>query len=409
MIRYLFLLLSITAYAQEERKVPEAEAVDPALVMVELAPADPAELKFSPEELQKAIKASAEHLKEIYGEEAMKNYEPVGVDVDIAKTTLLPDDKTLKSALKQLDAGTVNYCAADVKANSQLIDLSSNMTDIVQNLEGETSKNNGGMLYIIWGYHRGKHTKSDATFKTPDGTFTIHDAVGVDRQSSGFLTYIDPTKISQPQYNLRIGYAFNEKWAVEVGNDHMKWVFVPSSSGHKITGDYRDVWIDGSKVDFDVAKAQGNTNWLAFEHTDGYNYVNAGAVYTMNLLKSKNERFRLDAAAGAGMGVLLPKTRVQIGDTDDGHWRDVDNKFKIAGWGAHVDSRLKFVYKTKGGHEYFLMGSVRGSVGKINNAYFLGSDDGSLSQTPIYSAQFIAAAGYAIPIEKITGKKKKKK
>lgn len=272
-------------------------------------------------------------------------------------------------------------------------------------------------LYIIWGYNRGFHSDTDTTFHTPDGTFTIHDARGEDRPSSGLGTYLDPSKFTQPQYNLRIGYTITSKWAVEIGTDHMKWIFVPDT-GYKITGDYsRGVWVrnknpDGSwsgdhPITFEEAKQTGNTDFVHFEHSDGYNYINGGVVYTQNIFTTRNNRFSLDIAVSAGGGMLLPKTRVMIRDQADGNWRDVDNKFHVAGWGLHADTRLKFTYRTKGGMEYFVLGSAREVYGKVNNALFLGSSDGSISQDPIYSFQVIVGGGVSVPV--FERKKKKRR
>ena len=91
-------------------------------------------------------------------------------------------------------------------------------------------------IYITWGYNRGFHSNSDATFKTASGTFTIHDAVGHDRQSTELLDYIHPERIPIPQYNLKIGYEVNENWDIVAGLDHMKCVF-QNDRKYEVSGD----------------------------------------------------------------------------------------------------------------------------------------------------------------------------
>lgn len=94
-------------------------------------------------------------------------------------------------------------------------------------------------------------------------------------------------------------------------------------------------------------------------------------------------------------------------DNQDGTVRDVDNKFHVAGWGAHVEANAKVVYKPPSGREVFLQASHRGHVGKINNALFLGNDDGSsIEQAPIYTYEVYVSIGFAQPLG--SGKKKKK-
>jgi hypothetical protein len=182
--------------------------------------------------------------------------------------------------------GSIEVCEED-KVKSPLIDLSKKSELVVQKLEQDSGKQNGGMIYVMWGYNRGYHSAADTTFHTPNGTFTIHDAVGYDRPTKFGIAYLDPTQMSKPQYNIRIGYQFNEKWAVEIGQDHMKWVFDPSRQ-YKITGDYdKPLW---GHVPFEQVKESGNAGFVLFEHTDGYNYVHAGPVFTKNLFIHEHER-----------------------------------------------------------------------------------------------------------------------
>lgn len=374
------LALSLSVMAQE---IPET--------VVKLEPIkNVEELKqkgISEAEINKAIEASKKDILQMVGEKEFKKYAPIGVDIDAAKVT--PQSPFT--------------CDEPISRNAQAI------------INSVQSQNHGGMIYVTWGYNRAWYSNADTTFKTPDGSFTIHGARGVDRPTTEFKTYINPAKLTIPQYNVRVGYRFNKRWAVEVGTDHMKWIFVPTGD-YKITGDYnRPVWlhdedaqgnwINSRKVTFNEAKAAGNASFVRFEHSDGYNYPHATVFFTETLLKTKNERFRLDGSVGAGAGVLFPKTRVQIQDTEDGSVRDVDNKFHIAGWGAHVDANAKVVYKAKSGREVFIQAANRGMVGKVNNALYLGSE-GSFSQAPIYTYEVYVTAGFAQPLG--NGKKKRK-
>jgi hypothetical protein len=397
----LFILTVLPTFAQDEDKP----------MMIELTPVTTKQelkkLGAKDADINKAIEQSKKDLIDMVGEEEAKKFQPIGVDVEVLKTSLLPGsdkDDYIKAMGNVHNPGSIEVCEED-KVKSPLIDLSKKSELVVQKLEQESGKQNGGMIYVMWGYNRGYHSAADTTFHTPNGTFTIHDAVGYDRPTKFGIAYLDPTQMSKPQYNIRIGYQFNEKWAVEIGQDHMKWVFDPSRQ-YEITGDYdKPLW---GHVPFEQVKESGNAGFVLFEHTDGYNYVHAGPVFTKNLFTTKNDRFRVDASAGAGLGLLVPKTRVRIWDEADGGLRDVDNKFKVAGWGAHVDGRLKMSYRLKNGKEFFVLGSARFSHGKINNALFLGSGDGKITQEPIYTTQVIVAAGTSIPVFDLIGKKKKK-
>ena len=261
-------------------------------------------------------------------------------------------------------------------------------------------------VYITWGYNRGIHSKSDATFKTASGTFTIHDAVGHDRQSKDLLDYIHPARIPIPQYNLKIGYEVNENWDIVAGLDHMKWVF-QNQRQYEITGDYnRTVFVPHASGDpslltglnFDQVKASGDTRWLYFDHTNGYNYAHLGAVYKKELWRSKNDRFSLGVGGGAGAGLMVPQTTVKFHQDSWWNWQGVDNYFHIAGYGGHADAHIRL-----GVGNFFMQPSIRGSYIKIDNA-LVQSKGERLEHTPIGSIQFIVEGGYKIPI----GQRKKK-
>lgn len=264
-----------------------------------------------------------------------------------------------------------------------------------------------GKVYVIWGYHRGKHSRSDVTFKTPDGTFTLHDVKGVDRPSNGLQSYIDPTKITQPQYNLRLGYMITDKVAIEVGTDHMKWV-MDLSENYEISGNYdRPFWHGSTSYTIDELRASGYNPPIHLEHTDGYNYVNAGVVYYQNLFTSVNKRWSVDAGIGAGAGMLVTKTNIYIADGYDGSVRHNDNNFQVAGYGFHADGRFRVSYNTSAGKQFYLMATARGVYGKVDNAPFLDNYGGSIEHSGITSVQTGIMGGVTFPV--FDGKKKKKK
>ncbi len=266
---------------------------------------------------------------------------------------------------------------------------------------------NKGRVYVIWGYHRGKHSRSDVTFKTPDGTFTLHDVKGVDHPSNTLRSYIDPTKITQPQYNLRLGYMITDKVAIEVGTDHMKWV-MDLSENYEISGNYdRPFWHGGTSYTIADLRAAGYNPPIHLEHTDGYNYVNAGVVYYQNLFTSVNKRWSADAGIGAGAGMLVTKTNIYIADGYDGSVRHNDNNFQLAGYGFHADGRFRISYNTRAGKQFYLMATARGVYGKVDDAPFLDNYGGSIEHSAITSVQTGIMGGVTFPV--FEGKKNKKK
>lgn len=264
-----------------------------------------------------------------------------------------------------------------------------------------------GQIYFVWGYNRAFHSNADMTFHTQEGTFTVHDAQGVDRPTPLSWDYINPTKLSIPQYVVKLGYMFDEKWGIELGMDHMKWVFVNDAT-YEVTGDFNaTVFVDEEghqwpvAQNFDEIKESGNMTWLGAEHSDGYNYVNIGAVYNLKVYETKNEVFRVDLRPNAGFGLMVPKTKINMHRDQMWSWKGLDNKFHVAGFGAHAEAKLRMTFFKR----FFIEGAARGTYIKINDA--LVNDDGDrMSHTPIGSLQYYGAAGFNIPIK--TTKKKKK-
>ncbi|MDH3785624.1 MAG: hypothetical protein OEV00_09905, partial [Acidobacteriota bacterium] len=201
---------------------------------------------------------------------------------------------------------------------------------------------NKGRKYIFWGFNRGYNSDADLTVRSPDGTFTIHDARGEDRPSQDVSSYFSTTA----QYNVRFGWFVSDRWAIEVGTDHMKWVF-DNSRSYDITGSYgRQVWIDGTQVDFATAQAMQDARFLEVEHSDGYNYVHSSAQYFYPIVVKDDKRWSLVGSLGGGAGLLYPKTRVQIWDQATNEPRDVDNRFKVSGYGIDVEAKLRFIYRS---------------------------------------------------------------
>lgn len=255
-------------------------------------------------------------------------------------------------------------------------------------------------IYFTWGYNRGFHSKSDATFTTNSGTFTIHDAIGHDRPSTDLIDYIHPTHIPIPQYNLRVGYEINEHWDIVAGLDHMKWVF-QNQYKYQVTGDYNHtVFVPDPSGDpallqgltFDQVKATGDMRWLTFDHTNGYNYAHVGGIYKSNLFTSRNGNFKITSGLGAGAGLMIPQTSVRYHQDGWWNWKSVDNQFHVAGYGAHAEAKLQLGYKN-----FFLEPVVRGTYIKIDNALVQESGE-KLEHTPIGSIQFIVQGGYKIPL-----------
>jgi hypothetical protein len=294
---------------------------------------------------------------------------------------------------------------------SQLILAPTMQVRVPMNFDPHHTENSGKPLfqeiYISWGYHRGYHGVSDVQFKTPDGTFTVHDAVGKDRPTPfTFDEYFNPKNISIPQYNLEIGFMFNSKWGIELQHDHMKWVF-DNKRPYEMSGEYNKLiavkntdptasWDAIEMVPFSEAKARKDATWMAFEHSDGYNYPSIGVVRKFNLYSSENNALAISGLVGGGVGLMIPKTRVFFHQDQAWNWEGLDNKFHIAGGGAHVNAKLRVTFLTR----FYVQAVARGTYIKVKDALVDGSESRMEHLQPISSIQFIGQVGYIHTLKK---------
>jgi hypothetical protein len=338
---------------------------------------------------------SQEHIRKASGNQILNN------EIELLDVELISETEPIlmiQPEIKPIEERKLNdnyLCLAPP------LDPFANLTQQVDHVLKTNPPKKKHYIYFTWGYNRGFHSKSDATFTTQAGTFTIHDAVGHDRPSKEILDYIHPARIPIPQYNLRIGYEVNEKWDIVAGLDHMKWVF-QNQLKYEVTGDYNHtVFVPHASGDpalltgltFDQVKETGDMRWLNFDHTNGYNYAHLGAVYKSNLFTSRNGDFKINTGIGGGAGLMIPQTTVKYHQDTWWNWQGVDNNFHIAGYGAHAEAKLQLGYKN-----FFIEPVVRGTYIKVSNALVQNSGE-KLEHTPIGSIQFIVQGGYKIPLK----------
>lgn len=206
---------------------------------------------------------------------------------------------------------------------------------------GQTQKaeiwkpNKKGSFYLYWGWNRDAYTKSDITFWGKSYDFKLNNVIANDRQSLYRSNlYLNPATMTIPQYNLRFGYYFKDKYEISIGADHMKYVMKAfqtvdmnghiENSGTPYDGEYHD------------QPMVMDTSFLQFEHTDGLNYLNAEVRRSDALLNVKY--FNVSVNYGAGAGVLVPRTNTTL----LGNPRH--DEFHLAGYGIGLVGGLKLSF-----------------------------------------------------------------
>lgn len=206
-----------------------------------------------------------------------------------------------------------------------------------------------GTMFVFWGWNRAGFTKSDIHFKGDGYDFILHNVVAHDRPSDLSWDYINPGKVSIPQFNFRLGYFIKDNLAIVFAQDHMKYV-MDQNQTVKITGNISDPVYASMIQNGEINLADGK--FLTFEHTDGLNYVNIGVEKYKSL--SKKEKVDILWSYGAGAGVMFPKSNVKL------FGNDRSDRFHIAGFGTDVRTNINFIFWNR------WMARVEGKVGYIN-------------------------------------------
>lgn len=248
------------------------------------------------------------------------------------------------------------------------------------------TKKQKGSLYFSWGYNKDWFSKSDIRFKNtttefdadshPESyDFTLYDVAAKDRTGFKDIPYTDMTI---PQYAYRLGYYFNDKHdlGIEINFDHVKYVMRNWQTARlkgTIHGRY-----------YDVDTMINPDNFLAFEHSDGANFLLLNVVKRKKIISSKNNRYYLSTVIKAGAGVGIPKTRVQLfGET-------LDNRFHIAGVIAGVESGIRYDSRY-----FFVEYTAKGSFADFSNVLVIGAGK---AQHHFWTFENILTAGLQFPL-----------
>ena len=144
--------------------------------------------------------------------------------------------------------------------------------------DSETVKytaSNKGKFFVSWGGNRESFSKSDIHFKGEDYDFTIKNAEAKDKPKGWHIDYINPTRITIPQTNVKVGYFISDHYTVSLGVDHMKYVMQRNQD--KIVDGYINLPITEPGSIYNGIYNNENTfvseDFLKFEHTNGLNYV----------------------------------------------------------------------------------------------------------------------------------------
>ena len=199
--------------------------------------------------------------------------------------------------------------------------------------------NNKGKFYIYWGGNRESFSKSDINFKGADYDFTLYNVTAHDKPKGWNIDYINPTRLTIPQTNFRMGYFLNNHYNISFGFDHMKYVMFQNQAV-KIEGYYPN---QGSYNEvLPNNEVLLTEDFLTFEHTDGLNYVNTEIARVDDVSKyiglHNTDKFQVNITEGFGAGILFPRTDAKL------LGKERHDEFHVSGYGLSAKAGLNFTF-----------------------------------------------------------------
>lgn len=251
-------------------------------------------------------------------------------------------------------------------------------------IQDKYTAHNKGKFFVSWGGNRDSYTKSDVTFKGKDYNFTLSDITAHDKPKGWHIDYVNPSRMTIPQTNFRMGYFFSDHYSIALGLDHMKYVMTQDQTVN-MTGT-----ISGNPP-FDGVYNQTPTvmteAFLMYEHTDGLNYVNTELSRhddISSLFKIRDtDKIQVNLTEGVGLGLLYPKTNTTL------MGKERHDDFHVSGYGTSLKAGLNITF-----FKYFyVQGELKGGYINMQDIRTTKSTDDSASQDFFFFERIIAFGG----------------
>ena len=182
-------------------------------------------------------------------------------------------------------------------------------------------------MNLQWGYNTEWYTRSTIHFKMANGdNFKLIKAASHDKPDMDAV-WKNPTEVSIPQYNYRLGFYLNKKRtkSLELNFDHIKYV-VTDGQTVRVKGTIGGVNVNADSV-------LNPADFLHLEHTDGGNLLHLNYVQQNTILRTKaSKRPLVNLLWKAGAGINIPRTDFTY------HGDRLNNNFHIAGYNISAEA-----------------------------------------------------------------------
>lgn len=273
-------------------------------------------------------------------------------------------------------------------------------------IQDKYTTHNKGKFFISWGGNRDSYTKSDVTFTGKDYNFTIDNMTAHDKPKGWHVDYFNPSRMTIPQTNFRLGYFFSDHYSVTVGVDHMKYVMTQNQTanvngyinlpltdaGSYYNGTYNNTPVDMSlhgarEGGIDEGTQQSIPAFLMYEHTDGLNYVHTEVSRfddISSLFKLPNtDKVQINLTEGLGAGLLYPKTNTTL------LGKERHDDYHVSGYGISAKAGLNFTFFK----HFYIQGELKGGYINMQDIRTSQSPDDRASQDFFFFQRIIAFGG----------------
>ena len=158
--------------------------------------------------------------------------------------------------------------------------------------------------FVSWGYNGDSFGKSDLHISQPSLGNEFTYLVVRARDSKGWTDLFNHS-LTVPQYNIRFGFFFNQKWGVEVAMDHIKWI-VEEDQEVRMTGT-----LGGSAVDTQVTLTP---EVLRYQLNNGANPIFFNVIRRIPLVGEPRRTGHISFLAKAGGGFAIPHSENRVFD-----------------------------------------------------------------------------------------------
>lgn len=257
-------------------------------------------------------------------------------------------------------------------------------------IQDKYAAHNKGKFFVSWGGNRDSYSKSDVTFKGKDYLFTVDNMTAHDKPKGWHVDYINPTKMTIPQTNLKFGYFINDHYSIAIGVDHMKYVMTQNQTAN-VTGfvdlpEGQDGAIHNGIYKNEPINFTDET-FLTYEHTDGLNYINTEFARHDDISKwfslPNIDKFQINLTEGIGGGILYPKTNTKL------LGKDRHDDFHVSGYGVSAKAGINFTFYK----HFYIQGELKGGYIDMHDIRTTVSNEDSASQHFLFFQRIIAVGG----------------